>query len=92
MVWWVWSGGCGQGCIIIVLQYDVSLPQGEMYSLVEAVRKRCEGSALCTVGYGHLGDGNLHLNVIGTSHSTQLLSLIEPYVYERTGKPTNRID
>ena len=67
------------------LQYDISLPQSEMYGLVEEVRERCSGSALCTVGYGHLGDGNLHLNVISPSHSTELLGLIEPYIFERTG-------
>jgi D-2-hydroxyglutarate dehydrogenase len=59
-----------------------------MYKLVEDMRERCKGSALCTVGYGHLGDGNLHLNVVGSSHSSELLSLIEPYVYERTGTYT----
>lgn len=69
-----------------VLQYDISLPQSEMYSLVEEMRARCSGHALCTVGYGHLGDGNLHLNVVGSTHSTELLALIEPYIYERTGR------
>lgn len=56
-----------------------------MYSLVDEMRERCASLALCTVGYGHLGDGNLHLNVVASSHSPDLLSLIEPYVYERTG-------
>lgn len=68
------------------MQYDVSVPQSDMYQLVEDVRERCKTSALCTVGYGHLGDGNLHLNVVGSTHSTHLLSLIEPYVFERTGR------
>lgn len=69
-----------------VYKYDVSVPQGDMYRLVEDLRERCKDSALCTVGYGHLGDGNLHLNIIGSTHSTQLLSLIEPYIYERTAQ------
>ena len=68
------------------IQYDVSLPQSQMYQLVEDMRERCKDHALCTVGYGHLGDGNLHLNVLGSTHSAQLLSIIEPYVYERTGR------
>lgn len=75
---------------LCVAQYDVSLPQGEMYKLVEEMRERCSAAALCTVGYGHLGDGNLHLNVVGSSHSTQLLSLIEPFIYERTGTCNRR--
>lgn len=57
-----------------------------MYKFVEDVRERCKALALCTVGYGHLGDGNLHLNVVGSTHSTHLLSHIEPYVFERTGR------
>ena len=38
------------------------------------------------VGYGHLGDGNLHLNVVADAYSDELSSLIEPYVYERTAE------
>ena len=37
------------------------------------------------VGYGHLGDGNLHLNVSAPAGRTpQLSALIEPFVYEWT--------
>ena len=67
------------------MQYDISLPQEQMYKFVEEMRERCSSVALATVGYGHLGDGNLHLNVVGSVHSAELLSLIEPYVFERTG-------
>lgn len=74
-----------------MVQYDISLPQEEMYNLVEEMRERCSSAALCTVGYGHLGDGNLHLNVVGSSHSAQLLSLIEPYIFERTGTFINTL-
>ena len=58
----------------------------KLYHLVEEVDARCKDEALCTVGYGHLGDGNLHLNVVGNSHSTKLLNLIEPFVYDWTGE------
>lgn len=74
-----------QVVVLVALQYDVSVPQGEMYRFVEEMRERCSSAALCTLGYGHLGDGNLHLNVVADSHSAELLSLIEPYVFERTG-------
>jgi D-2-hydroxyglutarate dehydrogenase len=38
------------------------------------------------VGYGHVGDGNLHLNISapGQADSPELLKQIEPYVYEWT--------
>ena len=36
------------------------------------------------VGYGHLGDGNLHLNVSCARYEGAILDRIEPYVYEWT--------
>lgn len=37
------------------------------------------------VGYGHLGDSNLHLNVSVPQYNPQIKSLVEPYVYEWIG-------
>lgn len=34
------------------------------------------------VGYGHVGDGNLHLNVSAKEFSTKVTECIEPFVYE----------
>ncbi len=39
------------------LQYDVSLPLSVYYDLVEIIRERVKDVARCTVGYGHVGDG-----------------------------------
>ena len=55
-------------CPGAVYKYDLSVPVGEMYGLVEEVRKRLAAglpgrSDIQAVGYGHVGDGNLHLNV-----------------------------
>jgi D-2-hydroxyglutarate dehydrogenase len=36
------------------------------------------------VGYGHLGDGNLHLNVSCAEYSDSIVEHIEPFVYEWT--------
>lgn len=36
------------------------------------------------VGYGHLGDGNLHLNISAPAYDEALRSAIEPFVYEWT--------
>jgi len=64
-------------------KYDLSIPLQTMYTLVEEMRQRV-GDRAYVVGYGHLGDGNLHLNLVADSYSEELLSLIEPYVFERT--------
>jgi FAD/FMN-containing dehydrogenase len=70
----------------VAYKYDVSLPLSAMYDLVVDVRERCADVALCTVGYGHIGDGNLHLNVVEESHSTQVLDLLEPFVFDWTAR------
>ena len=36
------------------------------------------------VGYGHVGDGNLHLNFTSADFDAGVLALIEPFVYEWT--------
>ncbi|KAL2649538.1 hypothetical protein R1flu_017666 [Riccia fluitans] len=66
-----------------VYKYDLSLPLKDLYSLVEDMRERLRDSAT-VIGYGHMGDGNLHLNVVAPSYDDKLVSQIEPYVYERT--------
>ncbi|KAJ6678699.1 D-2-HYDROXYGLUTARATE DEHYDROGENASE MITOCHONDRIAL [Salix viminalis] len=68
-----------------VYKYDLSLPVEKMYSLVEEMRARL-GQSANVVGYGHLGDGNLHLNVSAPRYDDTILAQIEPYVYEWTSK------
>ena len=68
-------------------KYDVSLPQNRMYSLVDELRKRLgdnDGRFKRCIGYGHLGDGNLHLNVTSERYDEKLFGLLEPFVYEWT--------
>lgn len=49
-------------------KYDMSLPVAEMYGLVEDVRQRLQKYPVRVVGYGHLGDSNVHLNVSSGQH------------------------
>ncbi|XP_040982697.1 D-2-hydroxyglutarate dehydrogenase, mitochondrial isoform X2 [Aquila chrysaetos chrysaetos] len=69
-----------------VYKYDISLPVGKLYDLVTDMRARLGQSAKNVVGYGHLGDGNLHLNITAESYSHSLLDAIEPFVYEWTAR------
>jgi FAD/FMN-containing dehydrogenase len=48
-----------------VYKYDLGLPLIDMYDLVETVRHQMRrfGPSVLVTGYGHVGDGNLHLNV-----------------------------
>lgn len=68
-----------------VYKYDLSLPVDKMYNLVEEMRSRL-GQSANVVGYGHLGDGNLHLNISTSQYSNAILAKIEPFVYEWTSK------
>lgn len=68
-----------------VYKYDLSLPVEKMYELVEELRARL-GSAANVMGYGHLGDGNLHLNISLPAYDDTVLTQIEPFVYEWTSK------
>lgn len=76
-----------------VYKYDVSLPLKDLYGLVEAVNERLDVEGLRdtedsskpvvdAIGYGHLGDGNLHLNVAVREYSKVVENVLEPFVYE----------
>lgn len=68
-----------------VYKYDLSLPPEKMYDLVEEMRG-CLGAEANVVAYGHLGDGNLHLNISTRQYDDSILTKIEPFVYEWTSK------
>ncbi|KAG0380822.1 hypothetical protein BGX24_004669 [Mortierella sp. AD032] len=75
-----------------VYKYDISMPVPVLYQAVEDMRARLvqndaigEGKLFTSViGYGHVGDGNLHLNVAGEKYTAEGTDLIEPYVFEWT--------
>jgi D-2-hydroxyglutarate dehydrogenase len=66
-----------------VYKYDISLPLEVMYEAVLELRKRLNGRALA-IGYGHLGDSNLHLNVSVPKACAEVHAIIEPWIYEFT--------
>lgn len=74
-----------------VYKYDVSLPLKDLYSLVDAANAKLEEKGLIgdapkpvikAVGYGHVGDGNLHLNVAVREYNKDVERALEPFVYE----------
>lgn len=76
-------------------KYDLSVPLPLMYSIVEETRERfiqhgllasdgSEGDLVRdVVGYGHIGDGNLHLNVIAKRWDSKIEKVLEPWIYEK---------
>lgn len=67
-------------------KYDISLPVERIYQLVVDMREHLGDKAKSVVGYGHVGDGNLHLNVTSPTKNPALLAAIEPFVYEWTAR------
>ncbi|KAI9901873.1 hypothetical protein N3K66_003690 [Trichothecium roseum] len=73
-------------------KYDVSVPLKEMYQLVDDVQARMAEAGLVgdtddhpvvgVVGYGHMGDSNLHLNIPVRRYDAAVEKVLEPYVYE----------
>jgi D-lactate dehydrogenase (cytochrome) len=74
--------------------YDVSIPLPHFYEAVELIKNILSksgyykeldpnNSAIQLVcGYGHLGDCNLHLNIVSKDTSDQITSLLEPFIFE----------
>lgn len=67
-------------------KYDISLPVERLYQLVTDMRRHLGNHARSVVGYGHVGDGNLHLNITSPTKDPALLASIEPFVFEWTAK------
>ncbi|PIA18921.1 hypothetical protein COEREDRAFT_37863 [Coemansia reversa NRRL 1564] len=74
-------------------KYDVSIPIPVLYDVVKDIAKKLEkadlykpdqssGPVKMVCGYGHIGDSNLHLNVVADKFEDRVTNIFEPYVYE----------
>ena len=92
---WAWREGISEalGHIGGVYKYDLSIPLPDMYKLVEDTRRRLDSAGLIgddpdqhpvvsVVGFGHMGDANLHLNVSTRHFDKRVEDELEPWVYE----------
>ncbi|CAH2004346.1 unnamed protein product [Acanthoscelides obtectus] len=66
-----------------VLCYDFSLPLSKYFDLVEDMRNHMGSLAKKVFGFGHLGDGNLHLQIEVNEMSKEVRDHVEPNVFER---------
>lgn len=84
-----------------VYKYDMSIPISELYDLVEETREKINSAGLIgdsadypvvdVVGYGHMGDSNLHLNIATRSYDKKVEKVLEPFVYEWVSKRNGSI-
>ncbi|KAH6624432.1 hypothetical protein B0J18DRAFT_178100 [Chaetomium sp. MPI-SDFR-AT-0129] len=95
---WAWREGITEALSHLggTYKYDVSIPLKELYQLVEDTRARVDEAGLlgdedefpvrAVVGYGHMGDANLHLNVSTRRFDERVEKVLEPFVYEWIAK------
>ncbi|KAL1880670.1 D-lactate ferricytochrome c oxidoreductase [Diaporthe australafricana] len=91
---WGWREGISEssGAFGGVYKYDVSIPLKSLYKLVEEIKEKIQAAGLIgdtdeypvvdVVGYGHMGDSNLHLNVCVRRYDKEVEKILEPYVFE----------
>lgn len=67
-----------------IYKYDISLPQEKMYEIVNVFKKKFENTDIIPIGFGHMGDDNLHFNCLvkGKKKDPEVVKMIEPFIYE----------
>jgi FAD/FMN-containing dehydrogenase len=70
-------------------KYDISIPLSSFKEVVDNTREHLRSKGLMhdkavkyVLGYGHVGDGNLHLNVCADAYTPEIEAALEPYIYE----------
>ncbi|CAO3592813.1 unnamed protein product [Absidia cylindrospora] len=83
-----------------VYKYDVSMPVNKINDCLEDMRQHLKDGGVFgqpdspiidVVGYGHVGDGNLHLNIAANRVDKRVPALIEPYLFEWVAKQNGSI-
>lgn len=74
-------------------KYDLSIPVSKMYNIITAIRERFAERGLddkeivrYTIGYGHVGDSNIHVNVVAKAWDKRVEEALEPWIYQWVGK------
>ncbi|KAF2865821.1 hypothetical protein BDV95DRAFT_530756 [Massariosphaeria phaeospora] len=100
---WSWREGISEclGHWGGVYKYDLSIPIADLYTLVNDTRDRLTKAGLVgeddsypvvdVLGYGHMGDANLHLNVPVRRYDKEVEKQLEPFVYEWVQKRSGSI-
>ncbi|KAF9535873.1 FAD-binding domain-containing protein [Crepidotus variabilis] len=70
-------------------KYDISVPLASFKQVVDDTREHLRSKGLLhdkavkyVLGYGHVGDGNLHLNIVADAYLPEITDALEPYIYE----------
>lgn len=70
-----------------VFKYDISIPILSYYKVIEMIEERLRDPRVIRIsGYGHLGDGNIHVQVSIPSYEPDIASQLEPFIFEYVSK------
>ncbi|KAI8084787.1 uncharacterized protein BX664DRAFT_300287 [Halteromyces radiatus] len=78
-----------------VYKYDISIPVAKIWDCTEDMRYHLQAGGVFgqsdspvidVVAYGHIGDGNVHLNIVTKDLDSRVSDLIEPYLFEWVAK------
>ncbi|XP_078048801.1 D-2-hydroxyglutaric acid dehydrogenase [Augochlora pura] len=66
-----------------VFKYDVSIPLPSFYKVIEVLRDRIRDPRVIRIsGYGHLGDGNIHVQVSIPNYEADIAAQLQPFIFE----------
>ena len=77
-------------------KYDIAVPIKSFYPIVDSVKTYLTSRGLYddsdpekglvkhVVGFGHMGDGNVHLNIMAKERSSALETMFNDFVFKRT--------
>ncbi|XP_066584298.1 D-2-hydroxyglutarate dehydrogenase, mitochondrial [Prorops nasuta] len=86
---WALREGISEGILRegYIFKYDVSLPLPEFYKIVEVLREKLNDPRVSRIsGYGHLGDGNIHIQVSMPTYQEDIAAKLEPFIFEYISK------
>lgn len=67
----------------LVIKYDLSLDQSKFQELVDLCREKAGKYSEHIFGYGHIGDGNIHLNIICKHENKEIVEdITEKFVID----------
>lgn len=67
--------------------YDFSMRVSDFYKTISAVRERIKDPRIIhLVSFGHLGDGNLHMQITIPGYIEEVAHQVEPFIYEYVSK------
>jgi len=59
--------------------FDLSFAPPKMYGVIEKLRSKLPPTSIL-LGYGHIGDGNIHINVI--DNTQEVHHLLNPFIFD----------